>query len=109
MTRHSTGITPGYIDRVMYYQRTAERESIEHVKAEIIVLANELVGIYGKAGYDRIVDQMIPENAPWDKVKETFQWLLDQEQCHCVLPEQSCPRCRAAATADLEDGEIPWN
>jgi len=108
MSRHSTGITPGYVNRVMYYQRMAQIDRVEQLKAEITVLANFLVAYYGKEGYDQIVDEQVPENAPYEQVRDIFWDLLNQEECHCVLPEQSCPRCRAAATADLAPDEIPY-
>jgi hypothetical protein len=33
--------------------------------------------------------------------------VIDQDDCSCVLPEQSCPACRAAAHKD--HGALPFD
>jgi len=41
-------------------------------------------------------------NAPVDLIH------IEQDECHCVLPEQSCPACRNAARELCEIDEFPY-
>jgi len=44
----------------------------------------------------------------WNSVITAFTAHIEQDECHCVLPEQSCPACRNAARELCEIDEFPY-
>ena len=82
--------------------------ALERLKAEIMAMASKLIAIMGAEKYGAIIDEVMPDDASFEFVRDVLSQLVEAMECNCVLPEQTCPACIAAAAEGLEEGEIPY-
>ena len=82
--------------------------ALERLKAEIMAMASQLIAIMGAEKYSAIIDEVVPDDASYEWVRDILAKLIEAMECGCILPEQACPACSAAATEGLEEGEIPF-
>jgi len=104
--------TPQYLRMVRRGQmldRLDADMALERLKAEIMAMKSKLIAIMGVEKYSAIIDEIVPDDASFEFVRDILARMVEAMECGCILPEQSCPACSAAATEGLEEGEIPWN
>ena len=103
--------TPQYqrmVRRGQMLDRLDADMALESIKAEIMAMASKLIDIIGVEKYGAIIDEVGPDDASFEIVRDVLLLMVEAMECDCVLPEQSCPACIAAATEGLEEGEIPF-
>ena len=104
--------TPQYLRMVRRGQmldRLDADMALQRLKAEITAMASQLIAIMGRENYLGAIDFAVPDDASFEFVRDVLAEMLEAYACRCVLPEQACPACSAAAAEGLEEGEIPWN
>jgi len=82
--------------------------ALERIKAEIMAMASKLIAIMGAEKYSAIINEIVPDDASFEFVRDILARMVEAMECNCVLPEQACPACIAAAAEGLEEGEIPY-
>jgi len=105
-------ITPQYqrmVRRGQMLDRLDADMALERLKAEIMAMASKLIAIMGAEKYGAIIDEVVPDDASFEFVRDVLARMVEAMECNCNgANRDGCPACSAAATEGLEEGEIPF-